>query len=65
MTSTMAELVHRALSLFDEYPALIFNSHMAFVRPSAELQELSIHFLILKAYSPAAYGRDHNDDSHQ
>ncbi|KAF8135467.1 hypothetical protein EV363DRAFT_1395968 [Boletus edulis] len=49
-----ASLTRQALLLVDEHPSLIFEVHKAFLRPSPDLQELSIRSLIddIKEYSP-------------
>lgn len=51
-----ARLTRQALLLVDEHPSLIFEVHKAFLRPSPDLQELSIRSLIddIKEYSPGA-----------
>lgn len=51
-----AGLTRQALLLVDEHPSLIFEVHKAFLRPSPDLQELSIRSLIddIKEYSPRA-----------
>ncbi|KAG9316564.1 hypothetical protein JVU11DRAFT_2615 [Chiua virens] len=51
-----AGLTRQALLLVDEHPSLIFEVHKAFLRPSPDLQELSIRSLIddIKEYSPGA-----------
>ncbi|KAG6372318.1 hypothetical protein JVT61DRAFT_7758 [Boletus reticuloceps] len=51
-----ASLTRQALLLVDEHPSLIFEVHKAFLRPSPDLQELSIRSLIddIKEYSPGA-----------
>ncbi|KAG8213892.1 hypothetical protein J3R82DRAFT_10637 [Butyriboletus roseoflavus] len=51
-----AGLTRQALLLVDEHPSLIFEVHRAFLRPSPDLQELSIRSLIddIKEYSPRA-----------
>ena len=54
--SLKASLTRQALLLVDEHPSLIFEVHKAFLRPSPDLQELSIRSLIddIKEYSPGA-----------
>ncbi|KIJ18752.1 hypothetical protein PAXINDRAFT_167299 [Paxillus involutus ATCC 200175] len=49
-------LTRQALLLVDEHPSLIFEVHKAFLRPSPDLQELSIRALVddIKEYSPCA-----------
>ncbi|KAF9227402.1 hypothetical protein BS17DRAFT_727628 [Gyrodon lividus] len=49
-------LTRYALLLVDEHPSLIFDVHKAFLRPSPDLQELSILALVddIKEYSPGA-----------
>lgn len=51
-----AGLTRQALLLVDEHPSLIFEVHKAFLRPSPDLQDLSIRSLIddIKEYSPGA-----------
>lgn len=51
-----SNLTRQALLLVDDHPSLIFEVHKTFLRPSPDLQELSIRSLIddIKEYSPGA-----------
>ncbi|KAF9241543.1 hypothetical protein BU15DRAFT_87134 [Melanogaster broomeanus] len=51
-----ADMTRHALLLVDEHPSLIFQVHKAFLRPSPDLQELSIRSLVadIKEYSHTA-----------